>query len=355
MRKKTLSAILAISLVLTLNGAVSADPAGLQKSQGALKSTQDQRQSLEDDIQKMDNQIQVLTNNISENNKNIEKTKQDITSAQKDLGKAEDNIQTEQDLFNKRVRAMYISGSDSYINVILEAKGLSDLVSRVENVKKVIDFDKKVISDLDSKKKVIADKKKVLDTENDKLLAIKADNEKKLTQINSEKAVVLKKVNDYKNEEKKYAAQISAFQAEATKYISSVTASVPKYEPSRGAASLSSNAVVAYAANFIGTPYVWGGTSPRPGFDCSGFVQYVYGHFGIGLSRSTYTQINDGVEVPTNSLQPGDLVFFGSYNSPHHVGIYVGNGMYIHAPQTGDSVKISSLSRSDFSRARRIK
>lgn len=355
MRKRALSAILAISLVLTLNGTAFADPAGLQKSQSALKSTQDKRQSLEDDIQKMDNQIQILTNNINDNNKNIEKTRKDIASAQKDLDKAEENIQTEQDLFGKRVRAMYISGSDSYIYVILEAKGLSDLVSRVENVKKVIDFDKKIIKDLDNKKKDIADKKKALDTENDKLLAIKSDNEKKLAQVNSEKGAIVKKVNEYKSEEKKYASQISAFQAEATKYISGITASVPKYEPSRGAASLSSNAVVAYAANFIGTPYVWGGTSPRPGFDCSGFVQYVYGHFGVSLSRSTYTQIHDGVEVSLNSIQPGDLVFFGSYNSPHHVGIYVGNGMYIHAPQTGDTVKISSLSRSDFSRARRVR
>ncbi|QAT38867.1 C40 family peptidase [Clostridium sp. JN-9] len=355
MRKRALSAVLAISLVLTLKGTAFADPAGLQKSQSALKSTQDKRQSLEDDIQKMDNQVQVLTNKIDDNNKNIEKTKKDIAATQKDLDKSEEDIQAEQDIFNKRVRAMYISGSDSYIYVILEAKGLGDLVSRVENVKKVIDFDKNIIKDLDNKKKGIEDKKKALDAENDNLLAIKSDNEKKLAQINSEKDAIVKKANEYKNEEKKYSSQISAFQAEAAKYVSGITASVPKYQPSRGAASISSNSVVAYAANFIGTPYVWGGTSPRPGFDCSGFVQYVYGHFGVSLDRSTYEQIHDGAEVPLNSIQPGDLVFFGSYDSPHHVGIYVGNGMYIHAPQTGDSVKISPLSRSDFSRARRVR
>ena len=105
----------------------------------------------------------------------------------------------------------------------------------------------------------------------------------------------------------------------------------------------------------MGTRYVYGGTTPN-GFDCSGFVQYVYAHFGVGLGRSTYDQINDGVEVSLSQLQPGDLVFFGSYGAPHHVGIYVGGDCYIHSPQTGDVVKVSSLgSRSDICRARRVK
>ncbi|WP_249175135.1 NlpC/P60 family protein, partial [Clostridium tyrobutyricum] len=94
-----------------------------------------------------------------------------------------------------------------------------------------------------------------------------------------------------------------------------------------------------------------GGTTPS-GFDCSGFVQYVYAHFGISLPRVSQDQQNVGAAVSRANLQPGDLVFFG--NPAYHVGIYVGSGTYINAPKTGDVVKIASVDRSDFSGGRRI-
>lgn len=105
-------------------------------------------------------------------------------------------------------------------------------------------------------------------------------------------------------------------------------------------APISNDNVVAYASNFLGTPYLWGGTTPSV-FDCSGFTQYVYRHFGISVGRTTYDQITDGVGVSRDQLQPGDLVFFGKNGNPTHMGMYVGNGAMIHAPHTGDVVKIS--------------
>lgn len=101
--------------------------------------------------------------------------------------------------------------------------------------------------------------------------------------------------------------------------------------------------VISLAESFLGTPYVWGGTTPA-GFDCSGFVQYVYGKNGYSITRTTYTQWdNDGVMVSKSELQPGDLVYFGSGNSPSHVGLYVGDGMMIHSPRTGDVVKYTTI------------
>lgn len=112
--------------------------------------------------------------------------------------------------------------------------------------------------------------------------------------------------------------------------------------------------VVNYTKTFIGVPYLWGGTTPN-GFDCSGLMQYSYGHFGVAISRTTYDQINNGIYVSRNELQLGDLIFFGTSADPHHVGMYVGDNNYIHAPKTGDYVKISSLSeRPDYLTARRI-
>ena len=99
--------------------------------------------------------------------------------------------------------------------------------------------------------------------------------------------------------------------------------------------------VASYAKQFLGVPYVWGGSSPRSGFDCSGFVRYVYGHFGVRLAHSSFAQFGSGFRVRQGSLKPGDLVFFDGLG---HVGIYMGNGRFIHAPHSGTRVRIESLS-----------
>jgi cell wall-associated NlpC family hydrolase len=97
--------------------------------------------------------------------------------------------------------------------------------------------------------------------------------------------------------------------------------------------------VVKYAKRLIGTPYVYGGSSPG-GFDCSGFTSYVYRHFHLSIARTSYSQFREGMRVARKSLKPGDLVFFHGVG---HVGIYVGHGRFIHAPHTGTRVRIESM------------
>ncbi|NEU05578.1 cell wall-binding repeat-containing protein [Clostridium senegalense] len=112
--------------------------------------------------------------------------------------------------------------------------------------------------------------------------------------------------------------------------------------------------VVNYAMNYLGTPYVWGGDSPA-GFDCSGFAQYVYRHFGVEITRTTYTQVTQGSYVARENLRPGDLVFFtySGDGEAEHVGMYVGNNSYIHCPQPGDVVRVSTIGYG-YMTARRI-
>lgn len=107
--------------------------------------------------------------------------------------------------------------------------------------------------------------------------------------------------------------------------------------------------IIEYAKDYLGIPYVYGGTSPS-GFDCSGFVQYVYAHFNISLPRVTYSQINCGEFVVNDDLEMGDLLFF---RGGSHVGIYAGEGMYIHAPSTGRTISLDPLTRNVY-KAKRL-
>ena len=120
---------------------------------------------------------------------------------------------------------------------------------------------------------------------------------------------------------------------------------------------ITGNALISYSDRFLGMSYLWGGTTPAisdaagnyisGGFDCSGFVQYVYRHLGVNLPRTTMDQVNKGISINIHDLKNGDLVFFMTNSAlPYqvsHVGIYIGSNKFIHSPKTGDVIKISEL------------
>ena len=101
--------------------------------------------------------------------------------------------------------------------------------------------------------------------------------------------------------------------------------------------------IVRFARTYLGVRYSYGGTSPRSGFDCSGFTRFVYAHFGIALPHYSVAQFSVGRRVSAGDLRPGDLVFFDGLG---HVGLYIGRGRFIHAPHSGTRVSIASLSGS---------
>lgn len=105
--------------------------------------------------------------------------------------------------------------------------------------------------------------------------------------------------------------------------------------------------LAAYAQSFVGHPYVYGGTSPS-GFDCSGFMQYVFAHFGYRISRTATAQLADGYKVSWEDLQPGDIIYFGYGNVATHVGMYIGNDQFVHAENPSTGVVITGLSTTSY-------
>ncbi|EPY2307741.1 SH3 domain-containing protein [Clostridium sporogenes] len=223
-----------------------------------------------------------------------------------------------------------------------------------DTAQKVVAFNQSATQD---KKYGVNETKVTVTNKNAEVVKSNTENEKKLVTMKSEKEQERKKsyepVQTKSTEEAQRKATEEAqrkaaeeAQRKAAEEAQRKEAEVEASESqSKGQSNVSEKAptthgdVISYARQYLGTPYVWGGTSPN-GFDCSGFVQYVYRNAaGISLPRDTYGQIGAGSRVSQDQLQPGDLVF----PDADHVGIYIGGGQMIHSPKSGDVVKISSV------------
>ena len=132
--------------------------------------------------------------------------------------------------------------------------------------------------------------------------------------------------------------------AEALALVTTGLEAKPAVRPAGSAPAGRGRKAVAIALRYLGLAYLWGGASPA-GFDCSGFVMYVYGRVGVPLPHNGAMLWGKGHEVPRRQLEPGDVVFF---NGLGHVGIFIGRGRFVHSPHTGDVVKISRLSESGY-------
>ena len=367
MKKTFKTTIFAVMFALVTQVSVKAEPTSdqtntqqsqLEQNKDSLKGAEDKRKELELSIEKLDNQIEDFMMKIEESKKGIKQTEKEIDNSKKEITKVEEEISNQQDIYDDRIRNIYKNGQADYFSIVFGSEDLSGLISNLVAIKKVISIDQKVASDLDLKKEELLNKKEELDDKYNKITTLKDENENKLTSLNNNIADQKKLIEVAKSQEKLYASKVSKSQELVNKTMAEVNkirSQTPKYELSRGTTAISSSNIIAYASNFLGTPYLWGGTSPATGFDCSGFTQYVYAHFGVKIGRTTYDQINDGYGVSKDELQAGDLVFFGQNNNPTHMGIYVGNNTYIHSPRTGDVIKISSMDRSDYITGRRVK
>lgn len=353
MNKKIISFAVATGIIFGYSTTALADP-NINQSRNLNEATKN-RQNIESSVELLDSEIYKINIDVDKTKDKMIKVKKDIKTSEKDIKKAEDDIKKEQELFNQRMRAIYISsnnGMTGYLSILLEAESFSDFLSKAGAVKKVAKMDKDIIADLNGKKDKIEKKKVSLENENNELEKLKSNQEKKLAELNNKKTEQTRLIAQAREVENQYRSQINVAMNDARRMHEQAP------PVSRGGGTTLPNpngsSIVAYAYNFLGRPYVFGGNGPDV-FDCSGFTKFVYGHFGVNLPRVADAQAGAGSYVSRGNLQPGDIVCFGQ-GYVHHVGIYVGDGCYIHAPHTGDVVKVSSLgSRGDFSGGRRIR
>ncbi|ETT82561.1 NlpC/P60 family protein [Viridibacillus sp. FSL R5-0477] len=379
--KKIFKNVLAITVLAAALLQVS--PSYASPSNGSAQTKAEQKAlKLEQKIQKIDNSIIEAMDKVDRLNKKIKNSNEKITQTKKDIKQTQTEYEFRKTLYEERLRDIQGESKSEwmlYADVLLSSEGMSDFIDRTTAVTQILNSDQSLMTELNEKEDKLITSKTSLDKINKELKKDKKDLAKEMKQIKKDKKKVVSKLKATKKtikEEKaakkaEKAAQKRAEKAvrEAVKTASNddeKTVSLPpvvnitktsnkndalnltNQKPSGGDAS----GLIGYAKNFLGVPYVWGGTSPS-GFDCSGLMQYVYRSEGISLPRTSSQQQNAGTRISPNDVQAGDLVFFGS--PAYHVGMYIGNGQWLHAPQTGDVVKIASYNPSSFSSAARVR
>ncbi|AWK50133.1 glycoside hydrolase [Clostridium beijerinckii] len=411
MKNKILAIMLATVIVIGTSIPAFATPDNQQLSDSRQKYAEIENKitDIQSKIYDLDIQIEPLQLTVDKNKKEIISINKVIDNTTKDIEQCKKEMNTLDLALGQRVKAMYMSGDleFSYLNFILESESTSDFFSRAEAVSKIVGKDKAAIEDVTSKKEELnnkmqslEDKKAEIDQLNKEVQATlvdldvkKKDQEILVSQAKDEKSKfdsqylsqlerdIVKSQYDVINNSNSSAAELQSAitqlrnirdnqikseivtteineKIENAKVAYSVkkAAEVKTVTPSRGKSGSSvsvpssgnAQAILNEAYAQLGKPYVYGATGSA-NFDCSGFTQYVYENAaGVDISRTTYSQINTGQAVNQGDLQPGDLVF----THAGHVGIYVGNGQMIHAPQTGDVVKVGPVY--SFYAARRV-
>ena len=362
-----------LAVLLTVVASATANP--------SIQSKRAQAQAVLAQIGQSDAQLEKAIESYNFANDQLAQIDADLGSNSRHLVVARKSLGAAQAHVADRLRALYVNGDGGgAVEVILGAQNLDDLLGRLDMVQRVGDQDAKVLGDVKQFRKEVNQRRAKLESDRTaqaRIVGQRASQKQAIEGQLAERERMLAglqtEIKQLQAEEAQRQAQLAAQarariaeqqrSAAAPVQVAEITAndfssvldagggSVDATAPVPAAAPSQYGGVVGIAMQYLGTPYVWGGASPG-GFDCSGFVQYVYNQVGVALPHHAASQFSYGTPVSISDLQPGDLVFFDGLG---HVGIYIGGGQYIHSPHTGDVVKISNLGEhGGFDGARRL-
>lgn len=366
-----------------------------RSAQGALDSLNEDIDSLAGEKADIDEQISALTSEIAEimasislMEDEIAETEVRIEQAQKDYDAAKAKEEAQYVAMKKRIQYLYEKGQDSYLRIFLEAKSWGDMLNKAEYVQQIYSYDRKMLEDYAATVQEVADLKDALEEEKSELEAAQYE-------LEEEKTVLQGALDEQKELAADYEVQLARAQQEAAVYkakIKQQNAQIQQLAAAEDAkrkeeeakrreeeeqrrkeqsagqgggsggssgggsktvppkiGSGSGSDIAAYACQFVGNPYVPGGTSLTNGADCSGFTQAVYKIYGYNLPRNSSAQRTVGREVSYEEAQPGDLICYAG-----HVAIYLGNGRIVHASSVRTGIKYGNATYKTILSVRRI-
>ena len=353
-----LAAVLALASVLALSSSASADP--------TVSSNKAKAQRILAELDRMDSELGRIVERYDKVNWELGKTKRQLAHTRVELGTAHKNLARARTILRRLVISLYTNGdeSSSTIAILLGASSFQNVLDRLDAEQRVSDHDARVVRQVKGYAEQVAKREATLKR-------AEADQQQLFNQVRSEKRSIESRIavrsSYYQSVKREIAAAIqverrraAALAAAARTRVERATGATTSQRVERATGAATSqrkyippppdspigSRVVAIAMQYLGVPYRWGGADPSTGFDCSGFVMYVYAKVGISLPHYTGAQWALGVPVSRSDLKPGDVVFF---NGISHDGIYIGGGQFVQAPRTGDVVKVSSLSESWYS------
>lgn len=312
-----------------------------------LAAKQAEVDELEAQLDELDRELSIAAEEYNKAVVQLAATTLRLETTKTDLANAELGYELQQDTLSDRARDIYRNGELSSLDVLLGSKSISDFLARVRYLHMMGENDASIAAALAAQRDLIADAQEA--AEADELKARSLEFELQARQIE-----VMLRIQERET-------LLARTQIELLELLDSRVAERQLAEAellrdvlsgaNRAGIVVEPGSPVETALAYHGVPYLWGGESPR-GFDCSGLVLYAMKQHGVSLPHYSGAQFQLGERVTPADLQPGDAVFFGS--PIHHVGMYVGAGYFVHAPRTGDFVKLSRLAdRKDYAGARR--
>jgi cell wall-associated NlpC family hydrolase len=351
----------------------------------AVADKQREASSILNEINSLDSNLNRAVESYNGARLHLAQTKQAIRTNIHVLKIADHNLRRSQSNIAKRLVALYTSDEgSSTIEVLLGARSLDDVIARLDAAQSVAAQDAAIARQAQTFRSVISRRQISLLRDRRRAITLVADTAARQHEIEasigrrqqllaSVKGEIERMQAAEQQRQLQIAAQVRArlaeqAQAQAAAQTQAAAAAPPATDtvpaasapspppptigpaaptagmpPTASAAPARYGGAVAIAMRYLGVPYKWGGASPATGFDCSGFTMYVYAQLGVSLPHYTGDQWQMGTAVARSDLQPGDLVFFDGLG---HEGMYIGNNQFIHAPHTGDVVKISSITGS---------
>lgn len=341
---RLLTAVVASSMIVT---PVFAAP--------SVDDLKDNKAAKESEVSSLQDQLTDIMSKLGDLEESLIEKGEEITKAEEDLKEAQEKEQEQYEAMKKRIKFMYEEGDTTALETLVTAENFSDLVNKAEYVQNVHTYDRKQLEEYIETKQQIADLKTTLEDEQKNMESMQAEYENKESElsstIESKKAEVANLDSQIQAAAEAAAAEALAAQQQAAAANNNNgggsgnrnnggngTKPAPAPTPSGGGSGNTSTAqaIVNAAYSQLGVPYVWGGTTPGVGLDCSGLTQYCHRVAGISIGRTSEVQGGGGKAV--SNPQPGDLVCYGS-----HIGIYIGGGQMIHAPHKGDVVRVANV------------